>query len=350
KRKYSYAWNYAREEVREHKLALFEEWLRYDIDGVELDFQRSPCLFSPGKEAAGMPLLTDFVEKVNVAVGLASSRLGRDLTVATRVPPSIERCRAAGIDIEAWMRRGLVDVVTPMDRGYFDPEPQLREFIAIANPRGIKVLGGIEPNVRGYESTNRQVYAAVSNFQLQGVDGAYLFNYDCHRRAGGRAPNGHWKSYTDEEVAFLRSALDPAVVRAHDKQYLVSHCTYRRVAEEGGTRPLKCRFPIGEPRAFQITVGDDVEQAERAGRLQSSTLVVVLTDCQLKPSDLNLIVNGQKVETWQIGTTQKDGGVELRLDSPPIRQGANTVSLMRTKGGSDVGLIESMDLNLYYRH
>ena len=62
------------------------------------------------------------------------------------------------------------------------------------------------------------------------------------------------------------------------------------------------------------------------------------------------IVNGQKVETWQIGTTQKDGGVELRLDSPPIRQGANTVSLMRTKGGSDVGLIESMDLNLYYRH
>ena len=239
-KRWSYAWDYSHEAVRSHFLNLFNEWLQYDIDGIELDFVRSPCMFPPGKEQTGTPLLTDFITKLREVVNAVAKRRQHQVRLAVRVPPSLELCRAAGIDIKTWIGRNLVDVVTPMDRGYFDPEPNLPQFVALGKPRGVAILGGIEPKVRDYKKETRQMFAAATSFLYHRADGLYPFNYDCHRlKAKLWKFRGVLQPYTPEEIAFLKHALDPQVRRNHDKQYFVSHCTYHRLAEDGGTR-LSC--------------------------------------------------------------------------------------------------------------
>jgi hypothetical protein len=348
---YSYAWDYGKAPVREHFLTLFREWLAYDINGIELDFCRSPCLFPPGQEKEGEPLLTDFMTKLRAAARETAKQRGHEIKLAIRVPPSLKRCRAAGIDIATWIERDLVDLVTPMDRGYFDPEPNLPEFLELAKPKGIAILGGIEPKVRGYKQSNRQTFAAASSFLHQGADGIYLFNYDCHRlMAQASKFGGVLQDYTPEEMAFLKHALDPAVLRDHDKQYLISHDTAHRLAEDNGSRPLLCRLPVGTSKAFTMTVGDDLEGAAREKRILSSRLVVTLKDCRPKSDELNFEINGQTQETdrYRFESRKPTGQIVITVVDPPMRRGTNTIKLGLKPGSRHKGLINSIDFNIAY--
>ena len=350
KKGYSYAWDYSQSRVREHFLALFEEWLEYDIDGIELDFMRQACLFPPGQERQGMPLLTELVAKIRAAADVKARREGREISLAVRVPPSLERCRAAGIDAATWIEKSLVNVVIPMDAGYLDPEAKLSQFVTLARPKGIAVLGGIEPKVRGYQQSNRQRFAVLSNFLYQGADGVYLFNYDCHRsRASAARFGGVLRSYTAEEQTFLRHALNPSTLRNHDKHYFISQSTNRLLAEEGGDRPLECRLPVGGLREFEMTIGDDLAGRNDEGRLSSFRLVVMLKECRPAVEELNLLVNGEAIDRERIRLDTEGALVILTIDSPPVRQGKNSLAVGLREGSSEGGLIVSIDLNVDYQ-
>ena len=352
KKGYSYAWDYGQAPVREHFLTLFREWLRYEIDGIELDFCRSPCLFPPGQEKVGMPLLTEFVTKLRAMARATADSRGSKVKLAIRVPPSLRRCREAGIDVTTWIDQGLVDIVTPMDRGYFDPEPRLMEFVRLAKPHGVIVLGGIEPKVRGYRQSNRQTFAAVATFLHSGANGVYLFNYDCHRlQAAAWEFGGVLKPYTPDEVSFLKHALDPDVWRYHDKQYLVSQASNRKLAEDGGGRPLRCRLPVGESRTFSITIGDDLHAAVDEKRIRSSRLVVTLADCSPNPDEVDLRINGQTQgpDRYRLESRKPSGQITITVVDPPIRQGTNIFKLGLKPGSRQGGLINSIDVNIDYR-
>ena len=109
KNEWSYAWDYAHEGVRKHFLALFHEWLGYDVDGIELDFVRSPCLFPPGKEEEGMPLMTELIRSAREVVNRASESKGKPVLLGVRTPGTVDTCRRIGLDIETWLQEGLVD-------------------------------------------------------------------------------------------------------------------------------------------------------------------------------------------------------------------------------------------------
>ena len=75
---FTWAFDFAREEVRERKLGLILETCEhYDVDGFELDFQRGAWYFKDGTEAEGMPLMTDFVRKVRAGTREIAARKGR---------------------------------------------------------------------------------------------------------------------------------------------------------------------------------------------------------------------------------------------------------------------------------
>ena len=62
---FSWRWNYAKAEVRERFLGLFDETLtRYDFDGLELDFSRAPPFFRAGEIIENIPTLTQFMRDV----------------------------------------------------------------------------------------------------------------------------------------------------------------------------------------------------------------------------------------------------------------------------------------------
>ena len=240
-------------------------------------------------------------------------------------------------------------MVTPMDRGYFDPEPALPDFIAITKPKGIVVLGGIEPKVRGYPQNNRQTFAAVASFLHRGADGIYLFNYDCHRqRASSSTFGGVLQNYTPAEQIFLRHALQPEVVRNQDKQYVISQATNRRLAEEGGDRPLRCRLPVGQLRTFFMTVGDDLQRATRENRLSSVQLVIKLQECAAKADELNLRINGQAISLAQSQRKTQHNLVVITLAAPPMHRGMNTIKLGLNPTSNERGLVHSIDLNIDY--
>ena len=113
------AFDFAVDEVREHKLALVGELCAgYDIDGLEMDFLSHPIYFKAGREREGAPLLTDFMRRARALADKAAADKGaerptggpgesgesrdsltspgnRKLTLVARVPASVEACEAS---------------------------------------------------------------------------------------------------------------------------------------------------------------------------------------------------------------------------------------------------------------
>ena len=132
--------------------------------------------------------------------------------------------------------KGLVDLVVPMSSGYLDMTADVEVFVALARRTSCKVAGGLEYYVRGYmkpgqrgitQASIQMLRAAAASFWERGVDAIYLFNYDCHRLLAKASQfGGILQDYTDEEVAFLKHALDPAdafqQVHGHQREGITS--------------------------------------------------------------------------------------------------------------------------------
>ncbi len=111
------ALNYEKAEVREKALRILEDVAsRYDVEGLEMDFFRSPIYFQP--QMFGKPvtqehcdIMTDLLRRVRRMADERSVRRGRPLLIAVRVPDSVECSRAIGLDIERWMKEDLVDLL-----------------------------------------------------------------------------------------------------------------------------------------------------------------------------------------------------------------------------------------------
>lgn len=106
-------WNYACPELREYQLAILREIAqKYDLDGFQLDFARHiPCL-PPGRQWELRGEVTQFVGMVRGMLQEIAGKRGRPYLLATRIPETIEGCRADGFDVGTWAREGLVDILT----------------------------------------------------------------------------------------------------------------------------------------------------------------------------------------------------------------------------------------------
>ena len=108
----AYGVDYEQPEVREHHMKLVREVCsRYDLDGLELDYQRFWLYFRAGREHEGVKLMTAFVEETRQATQDAAKRLGHPVKLAVRVPSSPWIARRHGLDAVAWAKAGLVDLI-----------------------------------------------------------------------------------------------------------------------------------------------------------------------------------------------------------------------------------------------
>jgi len=178
--------DYAVPEVREHFLRIFEDVCRrYDIDGVDMDWFRSPRFFRPtikGRpvDAKHVAMMNDFVRKVRAITEKAAVKRGRPLLVSCRVPLSVERCRDIGLDVRAWLDEDLVDIlVLGGDLAPMAMASQLRAMVKLAHRYGVHVAANIGGSGmqkgQGYASLEAW-WAAAMNAHHAGVDGIYTFN------------------------------------------------------------------------------------------------------------------------------------------------------------------------------
>ena len=183
------AFDYGKEEVREHHLRLARELLdRYDMDGLELDWLRWVLHFAPGGEQQGRKILTEFVREVRRLIDNSARRVGHPVKLAVRVPAEPQSCLELGYDVIAWAREGLIDMITVSSfLGCANFNLPLDIWRALLGTE-IKILAHAESTARPHPSYERTyvsyefLFASAASALHRGGDGIYLFN-ECYRES-----------------------------------------------------------------------------------------------------------------------------------------------------------------------
>ena len=354
--------DYATDGARQHMLSIiFELIQRFDIDGIELDFMRHPAFFRIGDAFAGRYLMTDLVRQVRGEVNEKGKRVGRELSLAVRVPPTLNDCLRIGLDVEEWVQQGLLNQLIA-GGGFIPFTMPIRSFVEAAQGTCCKVFGCFEALRPTLDEDVMQAMAA--RYWEAGVDGLYFFNY---------------QSMTDEwKRDSLTRLADPIRLARADKQYQVDSGIVKpetqlffSFANAIPRVQLPARIaptPGGRGFMMLIDIADDIGAAAAEGALGTCTLGLGF---EALPDDCELYIgiNGDEIpragvapaQPWfRLGydpdwkqhpsklTPQPVEGVqiEFEISAPPLHQGVNQIEIRLEVGPS----LLLLDARLWIRY
>jgi len=192
------AQNWAIPEVRRYKLSLIKEICRYDIDGLELDFNRYANYFPRNSDPQeNREIMVAFIRDVRAALDEApdpkltpggpsaerNERRYRYLSV--RVPSFLDVHAELGISLPAFVEAG-VDMVNVSDGYYTTNEsdlPLIRSLIPetaiyFEATQTTNVTSTLPDGSRPFlRTTDQQFHTAADIAYNQGADGISLFNF-----------------------------------------------------------------------------------------------------------------------------------------------------------------------------
>lgn len=174
------ALNFAHEGVRQYKLNLIREQCeRFNLDGIELDFMRFIVYFPFNHGREYLDVMTDFMQQARQIVDEIAAKRGRPILLAVRVPARFDLALEKGLDVPAWVRQNLVDMITISSHWLGDPALPVREFREKLGPTDIPVYASLESGqYNPYLFRSNGMYRAIASHCLsQGADGIYLFNF-----------------------------------------------------------------------------------------------------------------------------------------------------------------------------
>jgi len=260
--------DFAHPEVRQERFALIEETLtEYEVDGFELQLNILPRFFHPDEIDAGRAVMTDWVGRVHEAV--KSSGVERELAV--RVPLEPDAAYGIGLDVAAWVRQGIVDVVIPELLGgphRVDPNLDFRPILALAQGTSCNVVPALHSGVgsdRVGEGPIAMIRAQACNYWDQGIDGLYLAQWF-----------QHWP-YQADFYERLRELPFPDIMATRDKYYYIP--------TDGSYTPglgAETRLPIelseGTPVEVTLAISDDLPHWHQTGRVHEVLLRIGLAE------------------------------------------------------------------------
>ncbi len=198
---YQHLLNFAREDVRAYRLGVILEAMdRYAdvMDGFELDFNRFQIFFPPGTAAENAHHMTALVAQARQRLNAIATAQQRPLQLVVRVPPALKNCAWAGLDVQAWTRQRLVDVIIPAQVMTLAHDMPVDAFVQLARPAGIAVVGSLygrgayqwpfspESTTAAYgKEVSRtpdaaQYLGAALNQRHLGAAGHQIYNYILH--------------------------------------------------------------------------------------------------------------------------------------------------------------------------
>lgn len=181
---YENTYDFANESVRTNLLLLINEALsKYDMYGIELDFQRDIWLWKIGKEFVGVEILNDLMRSVDALVCQYEEIYGHPIKVGVRVASNVETNFSFGLDVMSWVSDGIVDRVTPSGKpGIIDNDIPVRLWDSLLTPYNVELAPAVEPgmmigNISNTVAQTIESYAAsASNIFAQGGDKVYMSN------------------------------------------------------------------------------------------------------------------------------------------------------------------------------
>ncbi|HPA16227.1 MAG TPA: hypothetical protein PLU30_00670 [Verrucomicrobiae bacterium] len=332
--------NYMRPEVRDYYFAILRELCtKYDVDGVELDFQRFPKFFRTDETAEGARVMTAFVRRIREMIDRIGDERGKSLKLCVRVPETLAKCEAAGLDVPGWDAAGLTDMINISSFYNHTMELDIEGFRAKA--RRARIYGEMnyvtfqhpkDKFARRY--TTPEIYrASALNLFHRGADGLSLFNYD----------------YVPEKLRVpmaevLKRIADVAFLKTQPKDYVIS--------SGFGT------FPATNEKTFDVVISDDTTSGQ-------FVRAVLRVETRASCADLRVGVwlNGKALQPCEHDGTElfpplaqnaayparemlKFFAVPLEL----LKGGSNRVEVKRLVQGKAACQFRSVEIALYARH
>ncbi|MBN1343014.1 MAG: metallophosphoesterase [Phycisphaerae bacterium] len=348
-------WNFAVKGVREYKVAILRELAEnYDFDGIDIDFARHPPCLPVGRQWEHRHEMTDFIRRVRLALQDVARKRGRPFLLSVRVPCTVPGCHYDGLDVEAWVKQKLIDIIVIGVHSY---EVDLEGFRRIAEASSVKLYPCMDESAHppdGYRHPGIEfVRGFAANCWQRGADGIVTFNWSNapakSYAALGEGPRGapyHAQAY--EEIG------DPELLRFKDKMFIVMRRhgggwteKWDYYQNSNFEAPLPASLPIDEkPTLLTIHVGDDL--TENARRVERVDLRLLLSGAAAGDV-IQVKLNGVLLPAPVI---EENGWRNFRTRPLQFAVGRNLVSirmLKRSSGTPSPVTIEKLEVRVAYR-
>lgn len=309
--------NYAIAEVREDRLWWVRHTATYNLDGIDLNFFRMPWLFKAGEEDANIDAMTGFIRSARQIVNAASAQRNRPLLLGVRVPDTIETCLGIGIDIESWLKEGLVDRMLS-GGGYASFSAPAKELVDLGHQHDVPVYPCINCPLTfdlgkglGFESMR----GAAANIWDSGADGIYLWNYHYMK-----TPHIAYGQPQPDDYGHLSDLGDPKRLKSLDKIFSVNPVPREQYARASAPCPLPVE--LDGDCAIPIRITDDVSTA--------SKVLLQLDIANVIPGDqLHVEFNDQT-----FAGVEATAEIELNIAKSAVKRNINRISATITHRGA----------------
>jgi hypothetical protein len=305
---YGNLFDYTHKEVRDFRFAVFEEALQLHqdiIDGFELDFNRVQVFFPREKNAEGMKLMTALVRKMRNRLNLLAKQKGRPMHLLVRVPPSTAACNLAGLDIQTWIKEGLIDLVTPSQLMTLAHDMPIQDMVDLGKQHGVKVYPSLFPRSSfrkamlpaangfgmdlpyGRMANLAELLGAAANYRMMGARGFYLFNFKGGDKDEGFRPHPDW-------MYALVAGLKNDKLNTTEKVYAVTKSYYNDEKQPSYAYVKQLPRQMQGEESFQLLVGEN--PADVAFPLKSCLLRVGTKDSL----SINIKLNGLTLTPFKV--------------------------------------------------
>ena len=353
----SIAFDYSHQTVRDFRLALIEEACqKYDIDGIELDFLRHPIYFKPGQEQANMDLMTELISKVRSVLDRIGQSRGKYLTLAVRTLVPLEASRSIGLDVEAWLQAGFLDVLI----GGVEERNQLQlaDVVKVAHAHNCSVAASIRVDSLRYYGPEA-FRAIAANHYCAGVDGLYLFNMTAlryKRNKPGFGPGYDFQPLREigsfEEIQFQNKhyflddkgaghRISPILVDEWS-QSMQDHLLRSEVGTTMDKPQLPIRLEAGKDVTIHFTIADDPDQARAHNLTLDAVIRMSISDLTGGRRLVEMALNGDLLSKHTLSDEVSDV-LEVPVDVSLLRYGPNVLTLSLVP--EDASVISEFRLN-----
>lgn len=264
--------NIAIPEIQERKIRIFGEWMRkFSFDGLDIDFERHTPILPPGKQWEMREYITDFMRKVRKELLEIGKEQGRVIMLSARVPDCLKGCHEDGLDIEQWVKEGLIDCLTLGSRSF---DVKAEEFRALSDEIQIYCCYDPHHTVDGYTFPPIETLRGVWYSHLtRGADGIEYFNWTGEGKK--ELVDKYVKKYKTDPMRdnFVQYSKDD-FTGINDKEFLARQDKTYVIDRKGGypwgigygnmnaDRQLPCDVING--KEFKLYVAENVALAKKA--------------------------------------------------------------------------------------
>ena len=365
---YNAALDYSHAEVRNrYRDSIAEVASTYDVDGIELDFTRSPYFFQPSEAWAKRSILTRFVRSIRDMLDKIGKQRKRSMTLILRVACKDRVLKTAGIDLERWIRDRLAStvVISELSNNYnqdIEPwrslcrEAKVLLYPAVEAGPAFNVTDFHTPFIRNplaprhdgsggvkfpREDDLAMQRAAAQNVLAQKPDGVYMFNFPCKLAEGKNIMHEDRDAFRRVTSVLKEMGSIDTLARTNKKYLFFAdlpiYVEANRPRQFHQTIPFAIRGKDIRDATVTLTWRQIAEKNPHAdGTFRQNPIV--------KPGLLKVYLNDREIPEQDLKKTKAPAGripsgftlksheiVELQVSGSELRDGKNTLAFEMPK-------------------